>query len=101
MKRELLACRNEFAVGEFRHVEIDIAMIESLSDFDAQHVVEYAEIDDHSRFGIDGTGDSHVTHIAMAVKVFPCATPEHTFVFFFAPVCATIPMRGGEGDSSG
>ena len=94
--RELFTGRNQLAVSELRHVDVDVAMIEALRDFGREHAVEQSQVNDHSRRRIDVSPHGDVARVRMAVKAVASAEAEDARVFFVGPIRAAIPMRGGE-----
>src|SRR5262249_8380313 len=99
--RELFAGRDQFAISELCYIEIDVAMIESLAHFDAQRVVEQAEVDEHSRLLCDGTGHCDSAAVTVPMKALARTPSKDALVLFVGPIWSTISMCGSEGDSTG
>src|ERR1700682_710456 len=93
---EVLASGDEFSVGELRHVEIYVAVVEPLLYLLAQDVVEHTEIDNEAGGLVDRAADGDVTHVGVTVVVWPRTRPEGRGVFLIAPVRSAVAMRGGK-----
>src|SRR5262245_44789057 len=76
-------------------------MIEALAHFDAQHIVEYAEVDEHSCIWRDRTGHSDLTDITVPMKALARAASKDALVLFVRPVRPAIAVGGGERDATG
>jgi len=98
--RELFAGRNQFAISELGYIEIDVAMIESLADFDAQDVVEHPEVDEHSRFVCDGSGHCDFTGVTVPMKALTRTASKDALVLFVGPIRSSVAMGGCERDSA-
>ncbi|HEX4684926.1 MAG TPA: hypothetical protein VH277_19560 [Gemmatimonadaceae bacterium] len=94
--RELFTSRYELAVGKLGNIEIDVAVIESVADFNREDSIEQPEIDDHSCFVIDRSADGHVTGVAVPVVVLARAEAKRFFILFVRPVGSAVSVRGGE-----
>ena len=99
--REVLTGGDEFSLAKLRHVEIDVSVIEPIPHLLLENPIEHAKIDDESGFLIDRSAHRHVANIAVSVEVGPRARAKRRLILRLAPLRPAIPMRSGEGDSSG
>ena len=97
---QIFSGRDQSAVGEFWDVGVDVAMIEAIPHFASQDLIEYPQIDDEARHGVDGTGDGHIAGITVSMIIGPRTSTESGVVLRVAPLGATVTVCGRESDAA-
>src|SRR4051812_17868629 len=98
--REILTGWYELPLAEFRDVDVDVPMVESLLHLFVQDAIEDGEIDDHSGHLVDLSADGDIARIAVSVIARPRAETEDGLVLLVRPRGNAIAMRGSERDTT-
>ena len=97
---ELLAGRDQFAVRELRHVDVDVAMIEPIANLGGEDAIEQREVDDHPGVRIQRTANCDVADVAVTVIALARAETEDLRIALVGPVGAAISVSGSECDAA-
>src|SRR5438128_9224886 len=78
--REVLAGRDQFAVGKFRNVQVDVPVVEAIADLEGQHAIELRDVDEHPRAGIDFAADGNLAGVRVPVIIGSGAQSKDTLI---------------------
>jgi hypothetical protein len=86
--------------ARFSPVQVDVPMVEPISNLGRQHAIEGREVHEHPGGVIDRAGHRDIAHVAVAVIVGARTIPEDLTVTGVVPVGAAIAVCGRERHAS-
>src|SRR5436190_1904783 len=66
---QVLSRRHQLSVTELGDIEIDVAVIESISDLLLENSIEHSEVDHESRLVVDRSADGDVAHVGVPMEI--------------------------------